>query len=85
MSQDEVPRPDFYVAHVRSRAPSRASRDDDDNENKGDAVIDVREDEGVSTDEGVGCFHLFLVEHPRSSDVDFENLAIAQPDRESHE
>ena len=85
LSQDEVPRPDFYVAHVRSRAPSRASRDDDDNENKGDAVIDVREDEGVPTDEGVGCFHLFLVEHPRSSDVDFENLAIAQPDRESHE
>ena len=91
LNQNEVPRPDFYVARVRSRAPSGVSRDDDDGggerENKsggGDAVIDVREDgDAPLTDDGVGCFHLFLVEHPRASDVDFENLAIAQPDRET--
>jgi hypothetical protein len=91
LNQNEVPRPDFYVARVRSRAQSGVSRDDEDDgerENEsggGDAVIDVREDgDAPLADDGVGCFHLFLVEHPRASDVDFENLAIAQPDRETH-
>jgi hypothetical protein len=66
----EVPRPEIYVAYIGARG--RAGDEESD-----DVVVDISDDEDV---EGVGCFHLILVEHPSAPGLELQNLAIAQRD-----
>ena len=66
LSVNEIPQPEFYVAHVGARTDFEAS-----------SHVDVSDDE---ENEGVGCFHLILVEHPSERASILANLAIAVPD-----
>jgi len=66
LSVSEIPQPEFYVAHVGARTDGQEAR------------VDVSDDE---ENEGVGCFHLILVEHPSERASILANLAIAVPDQ----
>lgn len=68
LNTSEIPRPEFYVAYV-----GRQSETDD-------VVVNIADE---SPNDGVGCFHLILVEHP-SCEPSFQNLSIAVPVREDN-
>ena len=69
LSASEIPPPEFYVAHVgRSRSSD-------------DCVVDICEDAQVEN-QGVGCFHLILVEHPSVPEKVLQHLSIAVPESE---
>ena len=69
LNTSEIPRPEFYVAYV-----GRQSERDD-------VVINIPNDRA---NEGVGCFHLILVEHPGAPEDVLQNLSIAVPEREDN-